>query len=503
MRHLIRAEWTKMRTVPGWPIALLLAVLATIGLGVFTAAGNHSSCGGATTVCPPPTTGPDGAAVDDHFYFVHRSLDGDGSITVRLTSMSGQRRLPDAVPGVRRVDTGLVPWAKAGVMIKDGTRPGASYAAVMATGTHGVRLQYDFTHDVAGSASRIGPGSPRWLRLVRTGRRITGYESPDGHWWISVGSASLHGLPARVQIGLFAASPGALHVARADLGGSIETIRYSSTTARFDHVALEGAAAGGWRRTDVGATIDPDGSVHHPGAARASAGRYTVTGVGDIAPRVDGMAVEKTLSGLLVALLIMIVVAAGFVAAEYRTGLIRTTLATDPRAGRVLAAKAVVIAGATFAAGLAATAATLPIGTHVLRDNGNTVLPVSLLTDLRVVVGTGMLLALIAVLVLALAALLRRSSAAIAAGVALVLVPRILATTSVFPDDVARWLLRLTPAAGFAIQQSIPTYPQVTAHLVPQSGYYPLSPWAGLAVTAGWAVLALVLAVVALRRRDA
>jgi ABC-type transport system involved in multi-copper enzyme maturation permease subunit len=503
MRHLIRAEWTKVRTVPGWTIALLLSVLATIGLGVLTAAGNHSSCGGASTVCPPPPLGPDGTAVDDHFFFVHRALAGDGSITVRLSSMTGQRRLPDASPGVRRVASGLVPWAKAGIMVKDGTRPGASYAALMATGTHGVRLQYDFSHDVAGSASRVGAGTPRWLRVVRTGRHLTGYESADGHRWTRVGTASLPGLPTRVQIGLFAASPGALRVARADLGGSVETISFSSTTARFDHVGLDGTATGGWHRTDVGATVDPDGSVHHPGAARWSAGRYTVTGVGDIAPRVDGMTVEKTLSGLLVGLLIVIVVAAGFVAAEYRTGLVRTTLTTDPRRGRVLGAKAVVLAGTAFVAGLAATAATLPIGTHVLRANGNTVLPVDTLTVLRIVVGTGLLVALIAVLVLALATLLRRASAAIAAGVALVLVPRILATTSVLPDSAAQWVLRLTPAAGFAIQQSIPTYRQVTAHLVPQAGYYPLPPWAGLAVTAGYAAVALLLAVVVLRRRDA
>jgi hypothetical protein len=169
----------------------------------------------------------------------------------------------------------------------------------------------------------------------------------------------------------------------------------------------------------------------------------------------------------------------------------------------VLGAKAVVLAGTAFVAGLAATAATLPIGTHVLRANGNTVLPVDTLTVLRIVVGTGLLVALIAVLVLALATLLRRASAAIAAGVALVLVPRILATTSVLPDSAAQWVLRLTPAAGFAIQQSIPTYRQVTAHLVPQAGYYPLPPWAGLAVTAGYAAVALLLAVVALRRRDA
>ena len=38
--------------------------------------------------------------------------------------------------------------------------------------------------------------------------------------------------------------------------------------------------------------------------------------------------------------------------AEYRRGLIRTTLAASPRRGRMLAAKALVIGAVAFAAGL-------------------------------------------------------------------------------------------------------------------------------------------------------
>jgi len=38
---------------------------------------------------------------------------------------------------------------------------------------------------------------------------------------------------------------------------------------------------------------------------------------------------------------------------------------------------------------------------------------------------------------------------------------------------------------------------------VPSGGYYPLAPWAGLAVLCGWAAVALALAVWTLNRRDA
>ena len=38
--------------------------------------------------------------------------------------------------------------------MKAGTTPGSAYAAVMVTGDHGVRMQHDFIHDIAGPAGR-------------------------------------------------------------------------------------------------------------------------------------------------------------------------------------------------------------------------------------------------------------------------------------------------------------------------------------------------------------
>jgi len=72
----------------------------------------------------------------------------------------------------------------------------------------------------------------------------------------------------------------------------------------------------------------------------------------------------------------------------------------------------------------------------------------------------------------------------------------------VLPSSAGEWLLRLTPAAAFAIQQTSPVYPQVAGSYGPPD-YFPLAPWAGFAVLCGYAMLALGLAVVLLRRRDA
>jgi ABC-type transport system involved in multi-copper enzyme maturation permease subunit len=196
------------------------------------------------------------------------------------------------------------------------------------------------------------------------------------------------------------------------------------------------------------------------------------------------------------------VLGAMFITAEYRRGLIRTTLAAIPRRGSMLAAKAIVIGAVTFAAGLAAATVSVLVGVRLARDEGAYVLPVSGLTEARVIAGTAALLAVAAVLALAVGTIVRRSAAAIAAVFVGVVLPYILGTREILPLDAAEWLLRVTPAAGFAIEQSIPRYAHVTANYAPPD-YFPLSPWAGFAVLCGYAAAALAVAFVVLRRRDA
>jgi ABC-type transport system involved in multi-copper enzyme maturation permease subunit len=234
-----------------------------------------------------------------------------------------------------------------------------------------------------------------------------------------------------------------------------------------------------------------------------------VSGSGDIAPDVPaaatdvGTPIERTLVGAFAGLIAVIVVGTMFITAEYRRGLIRITLAASPRRGRVLAAKAIVIGAVTFAAALVAAAVAVPLGERLLRDGGNYILPVTTLTELRVIIGTAALLAVAAVLALAVGTLLRRSAGAVTAVIVAIVLPYILATAQVLPAGPSEWLLRVTPAAAFAIQQSMPQYPQVSGSYTPLNGYYPLAPWAGFAVLCAWAALALALAVVLLRRRDA
>jgi hypothetical protein len=416
-----------------------------------------------------------------------------------MTSMTGIITYPP--PNHDQLVPGLVPWAKAGVIVKDGITQGSSYAALMVTGNHGVRMQHDYNHDIAGRRGGVSAQSPRWLRLTRSGNTITGYESADGAQWAKVGTAHLAGLPETVQVGLFATSPGDLTLRPIALGARIPEVRFTQATAVFDNISVEGGA-GEWSHGSVGEMGHTDWERYHrpPGLVESN-GTFTVTGSGDIGPigTKGGHAMEDTLIGLAIGLTIVIVVAVRFMTAEYRPGAAGAT----PLTGRVLAAKAVVIGAVTFLAGLVSAAVVVPVGTTILRANGISVIPVSAVTGLRVVVGVAALLAVAAVSALALGALLRRTWAAILVAISTVVLPYLLAALPLLPDDVAKWLLRVTPAAGFAIKQTIREYPQVVAHYAPSAGYFPLAWWGGFAVLCGYTAVAFGLAVSRSRPRTA
>src|SRR6478736_484287 len=135
--RLVHAEWTKFRTVRGWVIAMVVAAAVTAGVGLYAASGPQAGCqpvtrsgqpAGPPGPCHPSVpVGPGGEAVSDSFYFVHQTLRGNGSITIRVTSLTG-RYSPNGgiAPGpdpAKNFVAGIQPWAKAGILITPGTRP--------------------------------------------------------------------------------------------------------------------------------------------------------------------------------------------------------------------------------------------------------------------------------------------------------------------------------------------------------------------------------------------
>lgn len=480
MRHLIHAEWTKFRTVRGWVIGMLVAVPLTVLVGLLGPAGSHMSCSGPngqSCANNVPPTGPGGTAVNDSFYFVHRTLTGDGSITAHVSDL-----------------TDAEPWSKAGVLLKQSTKVGTPYVAMARTGAHGVRMQHDFTEDVA------APTGVSWVRLSRTGNTVTGEVSPDGERWSTVGTVSTAELSGTVQAGMFVTSPEHVDVTRT-FGGMDASGGPTLATGTFEKVTVTGDWSSEWRGTNVGGLGGMDTGFTEDD------GRFTVRGTGDVAPIVPspgarGKTVENALVGVFAGLIAVLVVATMFITAEHRRGLIRTSLAASPRRARLLVAKSVVIGGVSFVTGVVSAALAIPLVAALEEAKGLYVFPVTTATELRVILGTGALFAVAAVLAVAVGTLLRRGAGTVTAVIVAIVLPYLLAVASVLPPSPAEWLTRLTPAAAFAVQQSTPEYPQVNASYSPADGYFPLSPAGGFAVLCAYAAVAVALATVMLRRRD-
>ena len=522
--HLVHAEWIKFRTVRGWVIAVLVTIVA-IAAGAFLGADVSAGCGpaggghaagGAHAACPAQPTGPGGEPVQDVFYFAHQPVTGNGTITVQMTSLTGRFIVGTGNGRFQTAPGGLQPWSKAGIILKENTSQGAAYAAMMVTGSNGVRMQWDYVNDTPGLAGSVSASSPRWLRLARDGDTITGYDSADGTHWTPAGTATLPGLTSTVQAGLFAAGTSIESYPAGFRAAGVPDNFGALATGVFRHIRLSWPATG-WTGTNVGGSGPNANGAPLPGTLRQRAGTITVAGDGDISPAAgntyagSGQSLQRALAGTFFGLIPLIVVAAMFITAEYRRGLIRVSLTAAPRRGRLLAAKAVVIGAVGFAAGLVAATLALAIGTHLLRRAGPLAWPVSLLTEARMVAGTGALLAVAAVLALAIGTIVRRSASAVAIVIVVVVVPYLFALHPLpgsqpqgsGPGGGGGWELQITPAAAWSVQQAVPQFHQLIAIYSLDIGYYPLAPWAGLAVECAWAAAALALAFFLLRRRDA
>jgi ABC-type transport system involved in multi-copper enzyme maturation permease subunit len=483
---LLRAEWTKLRSVRRWTLGLLAAVPLTLALSLLTGGGSGTDLNDHPEELGP--IGPAGVPVTDNRNFVHQPMAGDGRITARVLTLTGEEGFSHE-------------WAKTGIMLRESTEPGSRYAAMMVTPGHGVRLQADYTTDLAGSDST----GPRWLRLTRTGDTVTGYESADGVSWNRVGAVDLGDLPPTVEVGLFAASPGRLAV-ETSVGSSSTGSIPVRIIGTLDNVRVDSTQpqpTAQWQEDDTSKGF-VQGPVGENGAANFTEadGVFTVAGSGDIGPYVpDDDVTQLSLIGVNLGLVAMVAIGVLFITSEYRRGMIRTTFAASPRRGRVLVAKATVLGVATFVVGLVASLLAFFVTQPILRSNGfgPPAYPVPSLADgpvLRAVVGAALFLTLVAVLSLGVGAILRRSGGAITAVVA-AFIP-LLILVGGLPLTAAQWVMRTTPAAGLSVLQTIDVDHDATAE--PWSMAPPL---AGLGVLAAYTAAALAVAVWLVRRRDA
>jgi hypothetical protein len=113
-------------------------------------------------------SGTDIWGTSDQFHYVWQNLPGDGSISARVSNI---------------VQTAF--YAKAGVMIRQSSDPGAPYYGIFITPTQGVGVQYRSSQGAAAvSAGGITTAAvPLYVKVTVSGGTYSGYTSSDGVTW--------------------------------------------------------------------------------------------------------------------------------------------------------------------------------------------------------------------------------------------------------------------------------------------------------------------------------
>ena len=159
-------------------------------------------------------SGVDIWGTSDQFQFVYQTLDGDGEIVARVTSLQNTDG-----------------WAKAGVMIREDLTGGAPNAMAQVTAGNGMTFQRRVTRNGSSTSNQGFAGvAPQWVRLVRSGNTFSGYYSATGTGWVLMSSLVI-AMPSRTFVGLAVTSHAPSLV----------------TTAAFDNVIV----------TRAGGTIPP------------------------------------------------------------------------------------------------------------------------------------------------------------------------------------------------------------------------------------------------------
>ncbi len=162
-----------------------------------------------------------------------------------------------------------------------------------------------------------------------------------------------------------------------------------------------------------------------------------------------------SLTGIEVGQAVVAVLAVLVISSEYSTGMIRVTLTAMPRRWTVLAAKAAALTGLVLAAAVVAVVGSLAAGRLLLARNGVTAAsgiaavhgPV-----LRAAAGSVLYLALVGLLTLGIATIVRDSAAATGAVLGILYVPPVIALFLGSEPAWQHWVERYTPTnAGLAI----------------------------------------------------
>jgi len=147
---------------------------ATFDQGVFTLKGTLDTWG-----------------TNDGFHFAFQSWRGDGQIIARILTVENTMN-----------------HAKAGVMFRESLSADAKHAEACVTPVDGTQFlaRTEKGGKTISTKTGLDKGKlPYWVKLVRTGDKFSGYESPDGEKWTLIGTTNVM-MGAQVQVGLVTSS---------------------------------------------------------------------------------------------------------------------------------------------------------------------------------------------------------------------------------------------------------------------------------------------------------
>jgi hypothetical protein len=129
------------------------------------------------------------------------------------------------------------PFAKAGVMIRQGLSADARNAFVAVTRASGIRFTTRATAGGASDSIAATGAAPIWVRLARSGSKFTAYKSADGVHWTLIGTRTVSMTdPVLIGLAVTAHNPGAVNASVFD---HVRITRAAAATAR----AVTAAAA--------------------------------------------------------------------------------------------------------------------------------------------------------------------------------------------------------------------------------------------------------------------
>jgi RHS repeat-associated protein len=193
--------------------------LTAVTLGAPTVTGSSTVASDGTVTLVAGGTDIYGTA--DQGRYTYAMLSGNGTISAKVTSQTNTHA-----------------WAKAGVMLRDGTAANAMYASVFVTPGNGVTFQRRTTTGGTTSGTTVaGLTAPQWLSLSRSGNDITAKTSADGIIWTTVGSAAFT-MPTTLTAGCAATSHNAsvastVTFTNLSISGNVSTVTSPALARRY------------------------------------------------------------------------------------------------------------------------------------------------------------------------------------------------------------------------------------------------------------------------------